>query len=119
MRGQAGSIPRRTRLLCALAGLALAMIAAFARMPAGAFADEPQVASSGASNACLRADANCAVASGVDHAPAVGGPHLIPSRPSELARGHEDQSGTVLALLGLVGFAGLVVSVLHRLSLED
>jgi hypothetical protein len=44
---------------------------------------------------------------------------VVPSRPGELADGHEDQSVPVLVGLTLVAFAGLVVSVLNRLALEE
>jgi hypothetical protein len=43
---------------------------------------------------------------------------VIPSRPSELADGHEDFSAPILATLAVVAFAGLVVSVLNRLAFE-
>ncbi len=46
-------------------------------------------------------------------------PRVIPSAPTELADGHADPSTIILAVFALASFAGLVVSVLNRASMDD
>lgn len=48
-----------------------------------------------------------------------GDVRVVPSRPGELAEGHEDQSVPILVGLMLVAFGGLVVAVLNRLALDE
>ncbi len=91
----------------------LLLLASIAVMPAAVAAQEP-------TDSAIRAGPDCApeatdCVAGVQP----GGERIVPSRPSEIVDGHEDQSIPILVGLSAVAFAGLVVSILNRLALED
>jgi hypothetical protein len=94
----------------AVLGALLLILTAFACLPVATDAQEPP-----ASNANPECDAAVSECAG----PRPGEVRVIPSRPTELADGHEGQSVIILASLSLLAFGGLVVSVLNRLALDD
>ncbi|MEX0784199.1 MAG: hypothetical protein WD557_16275 [Dehalococcoidia bacterium] len=64
-----------------------------------------------------RSESDCAA--GATDCARPGDERVVPSRPSELVDGRENQSNAILVGLMLVAFAGLVVSVLNRLALDE
>jgi hypothetical protein len=91
---------------------ALLLFASIAAMPATVAAQEP-------SDSAIHAGPDCAPEATDCVAGAEPAERVIPSRPSELVDGHEDQSIPILVGLSAVAFTGLVVSILHRLALEE
>ena len=79
--------------------------------PPAAAAQEPDTAS--------HAGPECDPAGKCVSSPEAGEARVIPSAPSELADGHENQSMPILAGLMLLAVGGLVVSVLNRLALDE
>lgn len=92
-----------------LVGVLLLVIGAVAVAPGRALAQDPQPAS--ASGPSCPAIAHCT-------APQPQ-PRVIPSAQTELVDGHADPSTVILVVFALASSAGLVVSVLNRLALDE
>jgi hypothetical protein len=97
----------------ALTGVLLIVVCALSLAPGLAVAQDPDPESA-VGPACVEGAIGC-VAGVRPQAPV----RIIPSAQGEFADGHADPSSEILVALALASFAGLVVSVLNRMALDD
>ena len=94
----------------ALVGVLLLVIGALPLAPGRALAQDPQSASASGPS-CPGSAADCT-------APQPE-PRVVPSAQTELVDGHADPSTAILIVFALASSAGLVVSVLNRLAMDE